>query len=134
MNVLITGVAGFIGSNLADYLLKKGCRVRGIDNLAYGVVEQIPPGVDFFERDIRDENIRPLFEEVDCVFHLAAKNCISDCQQDPVETNSINVNGTVNIFQSCVDTGIKKIIYSESSSIYEGSSVFPTPETENKPQ
>nr|MBP7460039.1 NAD-dependent epimerase/dehydratase family protein [Candidatus Delongbacteria bacterium] len=76
--VLITGVAGFIGSNLADRLLKEGrYRVIGIDNLAYGVKEQIPEGVEFHQVDIRSRGIHPLFNQVDYVFHLAAKNCIA---------------------------------------------------------
>ena len=59
--VLVTGVAGFIGSNLSDRLLQKGYKVVGIDNLAYGVREQIPEGVEFHKVDIRDKSIYPLF-------------------------------------------------------------------------
>ncbi len=134
MKILITGVAGFIGSNLADYLLRKGFTVMGIDNLSYGVIDQVPSDVTFFQRDIRDQDLHRLFDGVDCVFHLAAKNCISDCQSNPVETVSININGTINVFQACVESGVKKVIYAESSAIYEGSSLVPTPETESSPE
>jgi len=134
LKVLITGVAGFIGSNLADRLVKlSGCKVIGIDNLAYGVREQVPEGVEFHKLDIRSKEIYPLFEKVDYVFHLAAKNCISDCQADPVETADINVTGTVNVFEAARKAGVKKVIYAESSAIYEDSSVIPTPESEIKP-
>ena len=126
--VLITGVAGFIGSNLADRLLKEGHPVIGIDNLSYGVLEQVPEGVEFYKLDIRSKKIYPLFKKIDFVFHLAAKNCISDCQNDPVETSDINVTGTVNVFEAAKRAGVKKVIYAESSAIYEGINKFPTPE------
>jgi UDP-glucose 4-epimerase len=133
--VLITGVAGFIGSNLADRLLREGGhKVIGIDNLAYGVREQIPEGVEFHKLDIRDPSIYPLFKAIDYVFHFAAKNCISDCQLDPVETADINVKGTVNVFEACRRGNVKKLIYAESSALYEGSAKLPTPETDMKPE
>ena len=127
--ILITGVAGFIGSNLADRLLREGYEVKGIDNLAYGVREQVPAGVEFHKIDIRSKEIYPLFDKVDCVFHLAAKNSISDCQNDPLETSDINVTGTVNVFEATRRAHVRKIVYAESSALYEGSDVFPTPET-----
>jgi nucleoside-diphosphate-sugar epimerase len=132
--VLITGVAGFIGSNLAERLLAQGHRIVGIDNLAYGVREQVPEGVEFHQVDIRHKKIYPLFRNINFVFHLAAKNCISDCQADPVDTADINVTGTVNVFEAARRAGVKKIIYAESSAMYEGSSVLPTPESEVKPE
>lgn len=132
--VLITGVAGFIGSNLAGRLLSEDYRVIGIDNLAYGLRENVPEGVEFFQYDIRRREIAPLFEGVDTVFHLAAKNCIADCQADPVETAEINVSGTVNVFEASKRAGVRKIVYAESSAIYEGSSIYPTPESEIKPE
>lgn len=134
MRILITGVAGFIGSNLADYLLKKGYEIVGIDDLSYGLIEQVPQKVEFHETDITDREILHLFNDVDIVFHLAAKNCISDCQLDPVETARINVGGTVNIFKAGEQAGVKKIIYAESSAVYEGSSLFPTPEEDENPE
>ena len=132
--VLVTGVAGFIGSNLADRLQAGGCHVVGIDNLAYGVREQIPAGVEFHQVDIRSKEIYPLFLGADYVFHLAAKNCISDCQNDPVETAEINVAGTVNVFEAARRSGVRKVIYAESSAMYEGSEILPTPESEVKPE
>ena len=78
--------------------------------------------------------ILPLFQHSDFVFHFAAKNCISDCQLDPVETADINVHGTVNVFEASRKAKVKKVIYAESSALYEGSEVLPTPETEIRPQ
>jgi UDP-glucose 4-epimerase len=132
--IIISGVAGFIGSNLAGRLLSEDYRVIGIDNLAYGLRENVPEGVDFHCGDIREKKILPLFKDVDTVFHLAAKNCIADCQMDPVETAEINVSGTVNVFEAARRAGVRKIVYAESSAIYEGSSIYPTPEREEKPE
>ncbi len=133
--VLITGVAGFIGSNLANRLLREGgYRVLGIDNLSAGPKEQIPEGVEFYEEDIRSRNMEPLFQGVDAVFHLAAKNCISDCQKDPATTADINITGTLRVLEAAKKARVKKVIYAESSAVYEGSTLLPTPETEMAPQ
>jgi nucleoside-diphosphate-sugar epimerase len=131
---VVTGVAGFIGSNLADRLLAEGYRVIGVDDLSYGVIEQVPPGVEFHRVDIRSPELYPLLEGARAVFHLAAKNCIADCQRDPVETTSINVLGTVNLFEAARRAGVSRVVYAESSALYEGSAVFPTPEEEEAPE
>jgi UDP-glucose 4-epimerase len=132
--ILITGCAGFIGSNLADRLCVRGYDVRGIDDLSYGIREQVPDAVELHVADIRDKNIYPLFNGVDTVFHFAAKNCITDCQEDPVETSDINVNGTVNVLEAARQAGVRKVVYAESSALYEDSNIFPTPETEEAPR
>lgn len=118
--VLVTGVAGFIGSNLADRLLAEGHRVVGIDDLSYGLKEQVPVGAEFHRLDIRSREIYPLFEGVDFVFHLAAKNCLPDCQKDPVETMDVNVTGTANVFEAALRAKAQKVIYAESSAVEEG--------------
>ena len=116
--ILITGVAGFIGSNLADHLIsQKKYQVVGIDNLSYGLVGQVPSQVEFHEKDIRDKNIEDLFKNIDCVFHLAAKNCISDCQSDPYETIDINIKGSINIIEASVENKVRRIVYSDSSAV-----------------
>jgi len=132
--IVITGVAGFIGSNLADRLLAEGYSVVGIDNLSYGVREQIPDGGLFHELDIRSLKLHDVLQPGDVIFHLAAKNCISDCQQDPVETASINVTGTVNVFEAARRAKAEKVVYAESSALYEGSKLLPTPEHDVHPE
>lgn len=132
--VVITGVAGFIGSNLADFLLARDYSVVGVDNLAYGVREQIPSGVVFHPLDIRSPEMVHVLEEGDVVVHLAAKNCLADCLADPLETSSINVTGSVNVFEACRKKKVAKVIYAESSSVYEGSKLMPTPEHDVKPE
>jgi len=84
--------------------------------------------------DIRSKGIYEYFKDIDIVFHLAAKNCINDCQMDPIETADINVKGTVNVFEAAKRSKIDKVIYAESSALYEGIDVFPTPEKEVKPE
>jgi nucleoside-diphosphate-sugar epimerase len=132
--VVVTGVAGFIGSNLAHDLGEKGYEIVGIDNLSYGVREQIPTHCAFHQADIRDAALSDLIDEGDVVVHLAAKNCIADCQADPVETASINVMGTANVFEAAKRKRAAKVIYAESSALYEGSTQFPTPECDVHPQ
>jgi nucleoside-diphosphate-sugar epimerase len=134
VKIAVTGVAGFIGSNLADRLLIDGHDVIGIDNLSYGPREQVPDGVDFRLADIRDEAVAEHFVGCDAIFHLAAKNCIADCQVDPHETADINVTGTINVLQAALRHNVIRLIYAESSAVYEGSGVLPTPETEMAPQ
>ena len=130
----VTGVAGFIGSNLADRLLAEGFTVVGVDDLSQGVIEQVPPGVEFHRRDIRDDGLEALFRGTDVLFHLAAKNCIADCQADPVATADINVTGTVRVFEAARRARVPKIVYAESSALYEGVATMPTPETAVAPR
>jgi nucleoside-diphosphate-sugar epimerase len=130
----ITGVAGFIGSNLADRLLAEGYEVVGFDNLAYGPREQVPDGVTFHQVDIRGREIYERFCGIDVLFHLAAKNCIADCQEDPVETSDVNVTGTANVFEAARRADVGKVVYAESSALYEGSHMLPTPESDVHPQ
>jgi UDP-glucose 4-epimerase len=131
---VVTGVAGFIGSNLADRLLSEGFQVCGVDNLSYGVIEQVPSGVEFHREDVRGDGLEALFHGADIVYHLAAKNCIADCQADPVETADINVTGTVRVFEAARRAQVPKVVYAESSALYEGVARMPTPEVEVRPE
>ena len=126
--ILVTGCAGFIGSNLCSDLLREGYEVLGVDNLMAGMLENVPAGVVFHELDIRHSGIVPLFEGVDAVFHLAARNCPSDCLDHPVETSDINVSGTVQVLEACRAFGVGKVIYADTSGEYEGIDRFPSPE------
>ncbi len=118
--MLITGVAGFIGSNLADRLLEAGYQVVGIDNLAYGLGEQISSAVEFHREDIRSEDLYKHFQGIDTVFHLAAKNDLIACQRNPVETMQINVAGTANVFEAARRAGVRKVVLASSSALEEG--------------
>lgn len=129
VNILITGVAGFIGSNLAKKLLEykdKKYHVIGIDNLSQGTLKNIPEEVEFHKLDIRDKKIYPHFKNIDTVFHLAAKNCLIDCLKDPLETSDINVKGTVNVLEATRLAKVRKFIYADTSAEYEGINEFPS--------
>jgi UDP-glucose 4-epimerase len=127
--VLVTGVAGFIGSNLSRMLLEQGFEVVGVDNLSAGTLENVPKGVELHKADIRYPlALAPAFRGVDAVFHLAAKNCLIDCLQNPEETMSTNVVGTVNVLETCRQQGIERVIYADTSAEYEGVETFPSRE------
>ena len=108
--------------------------MAGVDDLSAGLLEQVPSGVDFRRLDVRSPELPALLAGVDALYHLAAKNCIADCQADPLATASNNVLGTVNVLEAAKRAGVRKVIYAESSALYEGSDVFPTPETEEAPR
>src|SRR3989344_1145301 len=123
---LITGGAGFIGSNLVDALVKKGYDVLVLDNLSTGKRENVNPQAKFFEADLRDFNaIRPLFEDIDYVFHEAALPRIPLSIEKPIETNEINVKGTLNALVASKEAGVKKFIYASSSSALGGAAKLP---------
>jgi len=118
--VLITGVSGFVGSNLARRLLEKGYAVVGLDQVRERGKSRTSEGVLLYGADIRSKDIYPLFEGVDVVFHLAAKNDIISCQEDPVETMSVNVHGTANVFEAARRAGARKVVFASSSALEEG--------------
>lgn len=129
MNVLVTGGAGFIGSNLVERLLKDGHKVTVIDNLSTGKRENVPEEVHFLESDIADlEKIQPAFQGMEVVFHVAAIPRISRSIEDPASTFRSNVIGTLNVFLAARDAGAKRVVYSASSSAYGVQSKLPLSE------
>lgn len=117
--VVVTGGAGFIGSNLVDALIKKGFDAHIIDNLSTGKKENVNPKAKFHNLDIRDlEKIKPVFDGARYVFHMAALPRIQTSVADPKATNEINVGGTLNVLLAARDAGVKRLIYSASSSAY----------------
>jgi UDP-glucose 4-epimerase len=129
MKTLVTGGAGFIGSNLVDKLIEDNHQVIIIDNLSTGKEENINSRAEFHKFDIRNlEEIKPLFKGVDVVFHLAAQPRIQPSIVDPVESHSNNVVGTLNVLQASRAAGIKKLIYSASSSAYGDQKKLPLKE------
>lgn len=131
--ILVTGVAGFVGSNLAKHLLDAGYSVIGIDNLSAGTLENVDSRVKLHVKDIRDEHIYPLFDGVDAVFHLAAKSSLTDCIAKPLEAAHVNVLGTLNVLEAAKQAKVPKTIYADTSAEYEGIDQFPTPETRVRP-
>ena len=131
--ILITGVAGFVGSNLAKYLLDAGYDVIGIDNLSAGTENNVDARVEFHKRDILDVEIHPLFAKLDGVFHLAAKTSLTDCMAKPLEAASVNVLGTLNVIEAARKGGVPKFVYADTSAEYEGIAEFPTSEDRVRP-
>jgi UDP-glucose 4-epimerase len=134
VKVFVTGIAGFIGSNLADRLIADGHEVRGIDDLSSGAEMQVPAAADFVVGDILTANLASKMRGANAVVHLAAKNCISDCQTDPMATVRINVGGTAAVCSAMDEAAVPRLLYADSSARYEGTNVFPTPETASEPR
>lgn len=119
MKYLITGGAGFIGSHLVATLIEAGHEVRIIDNFLTGKRENLHPQAQFFEADIRNlEAIKPAFVGVDGVFHTAALPRVQVSIQNPIETNEVNITGTLNVILAAKEAGVKRLVYSASSSAY----------------
>jgi len=124
--VIVTGGAGFIGSNLVDGLVEKGYEVHVIDNLSSGKLENVNPKAIFYNKNIRDlADVEGVFNGAKYVFHLAAMPRVQYSIENPIETNEVNVDGTLNVLQAAHSAGVKKFIYSSSSSIYGDSDVLP---------
>lgn len=130
---LVTGGAGFIGSNIAAELTRRGHEVRVLDNLATGRREnlcEIEDSVDFYEEDIRDlEAIRPAFEGADVVLHQAALPSVPRSVKDPVATTEANVNGTINVLLAARDAGVRRVVAASSSSVYGSNPELPKRES-----
>lgn len=126
MKCLVTGGAGFIGSHMVDRLIKEGNEVKIIDNLFTGKKENINLKADFYNLDVCDfEKIKPIFEGVDYVFHLAAIPRVPLSVEDPVGTSRVNILGTINVFKVAADEKVKRVIFVSSSSVYGNQDVLP---------
>jgi len=136
---LVTGGAGFIGSHVAETLLKQGARVRILDNLSTGFLSNIrglKGDLDFQKGDLRSATAcQKAARGAQGIFHLAANRAVLRSVDDPEETNAVNVTGTLNILIAARKAGVKRVVFSSSSSIYGDTKVFPLKEEEKpKPQ
>ncbi len=128
--VLVVGGAGFIGSHLTDALVAEGYETHVLDNLSGGKKENVNSGAIFHLADIRNlEEIKPLFDKVDWVFHLAALPRVQYSIEYPVETNEVNVGGLLNVLFAAKEAGVKRVVYSASSSAYGDQPTMPLVET-----
>jgi len=130
MKILITGGAGFIGTNLVIQLLAEGHEVVVFDNYAGGKKpERFQEGVEYVEGDIRNlEELNKAMTGVDGVFHMAALPRVVFSVEQPLETHNVNVNGTLNVLLSARDNGVKRVVFSSSSSAYGDQEVYPLKE------
>lgn len=131
--VLVTGGAGFIGSNLCDVLLQRGASVICLDNFSTGhlenllpLIEQYPESFKLIVGDIRNmEDCRKAVNGVDYVFHEAALGSVPRSIQDPIMTNDVNIGGFLNMIVAARDAKVKRFIFAASSSTYGDSAVLP---------
>ncbi|HRI03588.1 MAG TPA: SDR family oxidoreductase [Pyrinomonadaceae bacterium] len=131
--VLVTGGAGFIGSNLAEELIRQGARVTIIDNLVTGFrenLEEIDGDFDFIEGDINDDAaLSKAIDGCEIVFHEAALPSVPRSVDDPAETHEACVNATLKLLIKSKDVGVRRVIYAASSSAYGDQPVLPKVET-----
>jgi len=143
---LVTGGAGFIGSNIAEELIKRGEKVRILDNFSTGKREtvtellqiaestsqiqpEIKPNLEIIEGDIRSYHIvREAVDGVDYILHQAALPSVPRSVKDPITSNEVNVMGTLNILNAAREVGVKRIVYASSSSVYGDLDVLPKTE------
>lgn len=126
MKYVVTGGLGFIGSHLVDMLLSRGDEVHAIDIGLTGKKERLNPKAIFHEADIRDlESMAPVFKGAAGVFHTAAQPRMQYSIQEPRLTNDINITGTLNVLLAARDAGVKRVVYSASSSAYGSSHPMP---------
>ena len=133
--VLVTGGAGFIGSHIVDKLVEEKYEVGALDNLSTGNLANISDHVSanrvkFHNCDISDfESVSKVVKEYDAVIHEAALVSVSRSVENPLLTNVVNVNGTLNLLKASVDSGVQKFIYASSSSVYGDTETLPKKET-----
>lgn len=131
MKLLITGGAGFIGSNLCEYFVGKGHDVTCLDNLCTGFMHNIEPLMDktnfhFIKGDIRDlDTCRKAVEGCEAIMHEAALGSVPRSINDPISTNSTNIDGFLNMLVAARDAGVKRFVYAASSSTYGDSKELP---------
>jgi UDP-glucose 4-epimerase len=131
MLTLVTGGAGFIGSNLADELIAQGHEVRILDDLSTGFAENLPPDALFFEGDIGDEDlVAEAMDGVEVVFHQGARGSVAKSVEAPLATDLTNVHGTLTVLEAARRAGVRRIVAASSSSVYGGVAPRPTAETE----
>tara|TARA_R100000152_G_C6743157_1_gene166884 strand:- start:63 stop:1067 length:1005 start_codon:yes stop_codon:yes gene_type:complete len=133
--ILITGGAGFIGSQLGYHLHNKGYDVILLDNMSYGNRDNLE--IDgktfgrFIEDDIRNKSILDHTKDVDYIYHFAGIAPLPDCQENPKEAIDTNVSGTANVLEAARLNGVKRVIFSSTSAVYENHRTFPAKESDD---
>jgi UDP-glucose 4-epimerase len=134
MKALVTGGAGFIGSNLVRALLNRGDEVRVLDNFSTGSranLEEIEDDVEVVEGELRSyERVHAAVRGIELVFHLGALGSVPRSVQDPLTSSAVNVEGTLNVLLAARDEGARRVVFSSSTSVYGSSRTLPTAESE----
>ena len=119
MNFLITGAAGFLGSSLANQLSREGHLIRGLDDLSAGDPKALGPDVHFTRGDMSDRpKLWTLLQEVDVVYHLAARVSVPESMLYPRDYNNANVGGTVALMEAMRDVGVRRVVLASSGAVY----------------
>jgi len=130
MKVLITGAAGFLGAALGKQLIQAGHQVLGIDDLSSGREQALHPGVEFTHGDIMDRpTLWSLLQDVECVFHLAARVAVQESILYPREYNQTNVGGTVSLMEAMRDVGVERVVFTSSGAVYGEQEIQPLQES-----
>ncbi len=130
MRVLVTGGAGFIGSNVADGLLAAGHDVRVLDDLSTGYAENVPAAAELIEGGVADADaVAKAVDGVEMVFHFAAHRAVLRSVEDPLATDQANTHGTLTVLKAAVDAGVRRFVSASSSSVYGSDPPMPTPES-----
>jgi UDP-glucose 4-epimerase len=132
MKILVTGGAGFIGSNIADGFIAHGHEVVVVDDLSTGFSRNVPPQATFYQVDIRQDALREVFrkEKPDVVDHHAAQIDVRKSVDDPMYDAQVNILGSLNLIQQCVHHGVRKVIYaSTGGAVYGEPARLPVDET-----
>ena len=130
MRFLITGAAGFLGAPLANRLVSEGNSVVGLDDLSTGDPDRLVPEVHLVRGDINDQpKLWSLLQEVDCVYHLAARVIVPESVLYPREYNTVNVGGTVTLMEAMRDVGVRRVVFASSGTIYGNQKTQPLKES-----
>lgn len=133
-NYLVTGGAGFIGSNIVEELVRRGETVRVLDNFITGKRENLAPflnRIELMEGDIRDRAVlEKALRDIDYVLHQAALRSVPKSVDDPFTTNDINISGTLNLLAASREAKVKRLVYASSSSVYGDARQFPQSESQ----
>lgn len=129
MKFFITGAAGFLGSALANQLAREGHAVRGLDDLSTGDPAALSPEVAFTRGDVNDRpKLWTLMQDVQCVYHLAARVLVPESLLYPREYNQVNVGGTVTLMEAMRDVGVRRVVFISSGAIYGDQDAQPVAE------
>lgn len=129
MRACVTVAAGFIGSQIQDALLARGDQVLAIDDLSTGRREYLNRRAELYEADLAiDRGLADALTGVDVVFHTAALARVPRSIEQPLETHAANVTGTLNLLKACADAGVRRVVYSSSSSVYGDQPTLPLTE------
>ncbi|HBC93980.1 MAG TPA: LPS biosynthesis protein WbpP [Pelotomaculum sp.] len=131
--VLVTGGGGFIGSNLTMALVQLGHKVKVLDNFSTGSIDNLQPvlkEIELYQGDLRcQDDVRRAVAGVEVVFHQGALPSVPRSIADPLTTNAVNIEGTLNVFLASRDAGVRRVVYASSSSVYGSNEVLPKLET-----